>query len=266
MPSYAVIGASRGLGFEWLRQLSSVAGNTVVGSVRDVRGTQEKLKAANITNVTLLSAEMKDYKSLNAMAAEAAKVLPNGLDYLIVNGAYQPQESFPLPPTAFIGKEDLLRDDMLESLEVNVLGPMYSINAFLPLLRKSSIKKIIVISTGMADPDPVVPSGAAFGVPYASIKAALNMVVAKYAAELQPEGITVLALSPGLVNTAEKAPTPEGMAMYGAMVQTFQTLYPKFQGPISPEESVTMQAKVIEKLGMAETGQFLSHYGNKQWL
>ncbi|KAI1782153.1 hypothetical protein LXA43DRAFT_1149857, partial [Ganoderma leucocontextum] len=36
--------------------------------------------------------------------------------------------------------------------KVNALGPVHSITAFLPLLRASSTKKIVVISSGGADP------------------------------------------------------------------------------------------------------------------
>lgn len=41
----------------------------------------------------------------------------------------------------------------------------------------------------------------AFGVAYRAKKAALDMVDIKYAAELKDEGIVLLALSPGLIDT-----------------------------------------------------------------
>lgn len=91
----------------------------------------------------------------------------------------------------------------MASLDVNVVGVIYSINAFLPLVRKGSVKKITVISSGMADPEWVVQNDIPGSLIYASMKAATNMVVAKYAVELRGEGIVVLALSPGIVDTYE---------------------------------------------------------------
>jgi len=41
-----------------------------------------------------------------------------------------------ITPSQFQGKEDLLRKEMIASLDVNVLGVMYSINTFLPLSTK----------------------------------------------------------------------------------------------------------------------------------
>jgi NAD(P)-dependent dehydrogenase (short-subunit alcohol dehydrogenase family) len=83
------------------------------------------------------------------------------------------------------------------------MGVIFSVNAFLPLIRKGNVKKIIVISTGLADPALVTESSNPVFVTYSAMKAALNIVVAKYAVELKAQGITVLALSPGLVNTQE---------------------------------------------------------------
>lgn len=76
-------------------------------------------------------------------------------------------------------------------------------NAFLPLIRKGKEKKIVHLSTGFADTTIVEKTGIASGVPYAVAKSGLNMLVAKFAAELRDEGIWVLALSPGWVNTQD---------------------------------------------------------------
>ena len=51
-----------------------------------------------------------------------------------------------------------------------------------------------------------------------------------------------------------------------AMLKSFQDAYPSFQGAISPEESVLAQRKVIEGVTLEQTGSFISHHGNKQWL
>lgn len=145
---------------------------------------------------------MADSASLEKAALEVSKVT-EGVDYLIVNGAYLTLKSSHLNPSEFTGRAAELREEMHDSLDVNVVGVIYSINAFLPLVRKGAVKKITVISSGMADGDMVVQHDIPGSLIYASMKAATNIVVAKYAVELKGEGIVVLALSPGVVNTQE---------------------------------------------------------------
>jgi len=170
-----------------------------------------------------------------------------------------------LTPTQFVGEEEFLRQDMIASVEVNILGVIYSINAFVPLLRKGGVKKIIAISTGLADSEMAVKTGNSRFLTYSTAKAGLNMVIAKYSQELKSEGFTALALSPGVVNT--KPPTtPEEKARFKAMIENFQAHDPTFKGPLSPEESVKAQYSVITQITSSETGAFLSHHGNKKWL
>ena len=92
----------------------------------------------------------------------------------------------------------------LSQFRTNVVGVAFSTNAFLPLLRAGSTKRVITLTTGLAATDMILGSGLTTNVGYPVSKAALNMVVAQYAAALKPEGFTFLAISPGLVNTAEK--------------------------------------------------------------
>jgi hypothetical protein len=41
---------------------------------------------------------------------------------------------------------------------------------------------------------------------------------------------------------------------------------PHFKGPITPEESVKKQLEVIYRWTVEDTGAFVSHFGNKQWV
>lgn len=77
----------------------------------------------------------------------------------------------------------------------------HTINAFLPLLREGTEKKIIAISTANGVTDFVLRAKHGTNVPYAVSKAALNMIVAEFAVALKPEGFIVLAISPGVVSS-----------------------------------------------------------------
>lgn len=165
---------------------------------------EAQLAADKITNVRIVKADMLDHRSLAIAADEVSKVTNKSLDHLIVNGAYLGLDASFITPTEFVGQEDLLRKEFINNLDVNVIGVIYSINAFLPLIRKGNTKKITVMSTGLADLELAQKTSIAFSVLYSSTKAATNIVVAKYAAELRGEGIILLALSPGVVDTATK--------------------------------------------------------------
>jgi len=269
MPSYAIVGASRGLGYAWLQYLSRDPANTVIGLARTPSTVETRLSADNITNVHILPGDMVSQTSLVSAAELATTLLPSGLDVLIINGAHNnPTLAFRTASSFSSSTEaEALKRDMHASLDVNVLGVLYSINAFLHLILKGRLKKIIVISTGLADPDNAIAGdGNPLFVTYASMKAALNMVVAKFAAELKPKDVKVLALSPGVVQTKETPPTEQEIAQYTAMVKKFQERAPHWKGPLTPLESVEHQLKVIDGLTIEDSGKFLSHWGDKNWL
>lgn len=61
--------------------------------------------------------------------------------------------------------------------------------------------------------------------------------------------------------------TPEEIEGFKGMVAQFKLGYPNWDGqPISPETSVKMMFEVIDKFGIEQTGAFLSHKGDKEWL
>jgi NAD(P)-dependent dehydrogenase (short-subunit alcohol dehydrogenase family) len=157
------------------------------------------------------------------------------------------------------------------------------------------VKKIITITTGMADTDLVTQFSIPSAVPYSASKIALNMVTAKYHITYKSEGILFLGISPGLVSTAENktcefspflslissssmkgiradamlssADTEEELEGFKQMIGMFKEYAPKFTGPIEPKQSVDMVLSVIAKATVEKDGGgFVSHYGNKQWL
>lgn len=61
--------------------------------------------------------------------------------------------------------------------------------------------------------------------------------------------------------------TPEELKGFEHMVKTFQIGYPDWDGvPISPEYSVKSMLDVFDKLELKDSGAFISHKGNKEWL
>lgn len=102
------------------------------------------------------------------------------------------------------------------------IGTINTVNAFLPLLKKGTMKRVITMSSPLGDYEFTLATGFAGATPYSISfvlfralilrpnqlnripnthvhrKAALNLAIAKFAAELGEEGFTIIALSPGM--------------------------------------------------------------------
>ena len=64
---------------------------------------------------------------------------------------------------------------------------------------KGKAKKVIAISTGLADLDLTNDCEVDVGALYAASKAALNVIVAKFNAQYKKDGVLFMTISPGLV-------------------------------------------------------------------
>ncbi|KAK5958765.1 hypothetical protein OHC33_000608 [Knufia fluminis] len=271
MPSYVVTGASRGLGFEFLRQLSNDPNNTVIGLVRNKTATEKSVaqELSGRKNIHIVQADITDYEALKTAAGETSSITGGSLDYLIANAGLISQWSA-YDGLYALGKEPKELDkDLIDCFNVNVIGNIHLFNLFLPLIQKGNAKKVIALGTGMADDALTVEYDLDIAGPYSISKAAMNTVVAKYSAEFRKEGILFLSLSPGFVQTGQyENATEEQLRSVQAMGAKFAQYAPDFKGPITPEESIKAMMSVIEgaSIEKGDGGAFLSHHGNKHWL
>lgn len=189
------------------------------------------------------------------------------------------------------GKEDAeaLDNNLNTCFQTNVIGNIHLFNIFLSLIKSGQTKKIVTISTGMADIDVTVDLELVTGAAYSISKAAMNMAIAKFHAEFKPEGIIFMGVCPGIVNTGHhesgmftvhsQKPLKPHLLMYslpvspgkmprlGAMVQKFTEYAPNFKGPVEPKDAVRDVLKVIANATMEfNGGHVVSHFGNRQWL
>ena len=194
MPSYLITGASRGLGYTFVQHLAAIPGNTVIGLARNKDATLKRLEKDGISNVSIIQGDITDRPSLKTAFAEISTLTNGSLDYLINNAALVSERT--ASKTLIDDDLEALEQDFLDSFRANVVGVANTINIFLPLIRAGKEKKIIVISTGMADVDLINKFDIPIAAPYSVSKAATNALVAKYNAALgKSEGILVLALS-----------------------------------------------------------------------
>lgn len=90
--------------------------------------------------------------------------------------------------------------------QTNVVGNIHLFNIFLPLILKGKAKKVVAISSGMADLDLINDAEIDVGPLYSASKAALNVAVAKFNAQYKKDGVLFLSISPGVVDVGRSDP------------------------------------------------------------
>ncbi|GAT26898.1 short-chain dehydrogenase [Aspergillus luchuensis] len=261
MSSYAITGASKGIGREFVRQLAADSTNTVLAIVRNPKSADISDLASKHSNVHIIKGDVTDPKSILEAAAAAAAITDGKLDVLIHNSNAVDKDSMASTPSQLPFDAQAIQNIFSPSLNTAIYGGIWATNAFLPLIEKGAQKKIVHISSGMADVDLINKAGVSSGVAYSIAKAGLNVTVAKYAAELAPRGIKVLALSPGWVDTWDVGDAGEKPAevVYAneLLLKMFQLVEPELKGQIQPEESVKKCLQVIENLNAGSSGSFI---------
>ncbi|KAH9916612.1 NAD-P-binding protein [Epithele typhae] len=262
MPSYAIVGASRGIGLEYVRQLASREDSLVFAIARNASAATFLQAAVQGTkNVHVLEADVADYKSLSDAAQVASAVSGGLLDCLIHNAARMEEDSVHKSFDSFATMDEL-DVDFTESFKVNALGPIHAIQAFLPLLRASTTKKIVVISTAAVDPKFVRAIRSDRLVAYGMTKSAALIATTKWAVKLADEGFSVVSLSPGVVDVSSSM--GDGEAWLAEMASTFTDAGFADMEMQSVDQSVRAQLKVIDGMTVADNGKFLTHTGT-QW-
>ncbi|KAJ5788657.1 hypothetical protein N7457_003647 [Penicillium paradoxum] len=273
MPSYLITGASRGIGWEFLRQLSSDTNNLVVGLVRNKTATKEKVKQelSERTNIHIIEADITDYAALKvAAAAETASITGGGLDYLIANAGLVSHWDI-YEPIGTLGQQqpEALEEELNKLFKINVVSQIHLFNLFLPLILKGDTKKIIAISSGYADLETVTKWDIEIASLYAISKAGLNTAVAKFSTQYAKDGVLFMSICPGMVDTGHFVDaTEEQMQGLGGLLGSLAQFAPGFAGPSPPEPAVKAVISVMENASVekGDGGSFLSHFGNKQWL
>ncbi|KAF3019846.1 hypothetical protein E8E14_013366 [Neopestalotiopsis sp. 37M] len=272
MSVYVVTGVSRGIGFEFVKQLSEDPNNLVIGLVRNKAATEKRVteELGGPTNVHILQGDLTKYATLKQAAADTAEIVgERGVDYLVANGAIVSDLDAHDPIGALGDKPEEIDAVFSELSQTNIVGNIHLFNLFLPLVRKGKNKKFIAITSGLADLDLTNKFELDNGSLYAASKAALNIIIAKFSAQYKDDGILFVSVSPGVVDVGRNdnatAEQIQSMQKFGAKVMQYA---PHFRGPITPEESVRHMRSTFEKVDIESGygGAFVSHFGDKQWV
>lgn len=94
-----------------------------------------------------------------------------------------------------------LETELTEMFQTNVIGNVHVLNLFMPLILKGNVKKVVALSTGLADLEITRAHNLHENAPYAISKAALNMAMGKFSAEYAKDGVLFISICPGVVET-----------------------------------------------------------------
>ncbi|KAI1426172.1 hypothetical protein F5Y12DRAFT_743212 [Xylaria sp. FL1777] len=273
MVVYVVTGVSRGIGYAFLTKLTENPQDTVIGLVRDTKGTLKKISEdevlKNRRNYKIVETDLTDYDSLKKAAAQVSDITGGAIDFLIANAGYVSLfDTF--DPIGYLEENSPkeFEKDLKKSFDINVVGNIHLISVFTPLVLKGHAKKVIVLTTGFADLDFTNENEVYTASGYSISKAAMNMAVAKFNAQYRSQGVHFLSVCPGAVEVGMYNDcTQEQMAKLGPLFQKFMTYQPNFKGPVTPEHAVNDIKNVWETTNaQKDGGAFLSQFGNKQWL
>ncbi|KAK6088617.1 short-chain dehydrogenase [Seiridium cupressi] len=258
MSVYVITGVSKGIGFELVKQISEDPNNLVVGLVRDRVTTQKKVvnKLGDRSNVHILHGDLTSQASLKQAAADTAKIVgERGIDYLVANGAFPSLFDAYDPIGALADKADELDDVSAKLFKTNVVGNIHLFNAFLPLVTKGKVKKVIAISSGHGDLDFINDLEVEISALYSASKAAMNVVVAKFNAQYKKDGVLFLSMSPGVVEVGHfQNATPEQIQGVMGFMGKLATYAPHFKGPTPVEEAIPIIRSTWEKASI-ESGR-----------
>ncbi|KAJ1301215.1 hypothetical protein OPQ81_003625 [Rhizoctonia solani] len=232
---YLIVGANRGLGFEFVRQLLQNPENKVVATYRD----ESKLndlngllsERSNLGRLELVQLDMNDDDSCR-VAMNQIQSKAGSIDVLIINAGINNHIDSLLEQSI---------DDVAKTFSNNVLGPLRITQYFVPLLNARRLSKLVFITSVQGSlsrgKNGITPS-------YGMSKAALNMMGRKLAHELEPSNVAVLLLHPGWVQTD----------MGGS------------DAPITPVQSIEGMLKVIDQVDLKNSGEYWQWDGqNLPW-
>lgn len=201
----------------------------MIGACRSPDSAHELQAILQGGSGTLVQLDVSDDAAIIKFGQQVAHDL-DALDLLINTAGVEdsPASSGPI--------DTVQASALIAVFTVNTVGPALVTKALTPLLARSGQAVVVNLTSRRGLMEAPVPAG---NIGYAISKAGLNMLTAKLAAELSDQAITVVAISPGWVQTD----------MGGS------------DAPLTPQESVTSMLHLIDRLRPRDGAAILTHDG-----
>ena len=229
MPAVLITSANRGIGFEFARQYLA-EGWQVFAACRNPASAAalRNLEQRSGGKLSTLAMDVTDADSVrraaNKLDGAAIDVLINSAGIVGASGQR-------------VGTVDY--ESWARVLEVNALGPLRVLEAFLENLSRGERKLAVTITSGMGSIGDNTSGGS---IAYRSSKAAVNMAMRSASIDLASRGIVCVVINPGWVKTDMGGPN----------------------ATLTAEASVTAMRALIASLGREHSGKFF-HYDGREY-
>lgn len=233
--SILITGCNRGIGLELVKQYLKLdpPPTHLLATYRDPESSEELLQLAkDNTGLKALKFDVAKRDTFASFVKEVSDVVgvENGLNLVIHNAGY-------MAPNREL--EKISPDDMIQSFEVNCVGPLFLTRELLPLLKtaiKPDLPKFridqaasVLMSTAVAS---IAENSGGGLYPYRCSKTALNMAMQSLSVDLKDTGILIMSMHPGWVQTRMGGPNAliDTETCCKTMIETLDQLSEKDHG------------------------------------
>ena len=239
MPVFIITGANRGLGLEFVRQLSADSSNTIIAATRSLSRDLSALEShkSNGANLHILECDTGSQDSITAFGKQVSSVLGGSdkkVDFLLNNAginATPKQTSLTMTP-----------DSLQNHIDVNVMGPAKMVQVLESHLQEGSV--VMNMTSGLGSLAYLRTKDSTDCTTYSISKAALNMLTVHQSIALKSKGVVVVCIDPGWVKT--------DMGGSGAVLEK--------------EESIGGMLKLLRGFKSGDSGRFFQYDGvEREW-
>ena len=243
-----VTGSNRGMGLEFVSQYAEKGWN-VIATSRSPSDDNDLINLAKANpNIQI---EKMDVTNVSEILSLAEKYENQSIDLLINNAGMSGDRV-----NQAWGQID--QNEFEKLMSINAFGALKVSEAFSNNVSMSEDKKIVAISSVAGS---ISSMGRPSSLPILSIsKAALNMTMKTIALRLKDDGVTVILMNPGAVDTRALRQA-FGLSLEEAEKAT--NFDYKGYPTVSAEEGVKRMIKIIESVDQSQSGSFLNHDGKK---
>lgn len=244
MPVYCITGANRGLGLEFVRQISQLPSTIIIATTRsnsnDLTDLNSIKPTDNSSKIHILECDISASESISSFAKSVSSLLQSQslkITHLIANAG---ANSVPEQTSLTINPADLHRE-----IDINVVGPAKLVENLVSQSLLADNVHILNMTSGLGSNTKSLTIEPRKCMTYSLSKAALNMLTVHQSADLRMDGrgglkgAVVICMDPGWVKTR--------MGGSGAILE--------------PEESIGGMLKVFNGLSDADNGKFFEYSG-----
>lgn len=232
-----ITGTNRGIGLELVRLYLQQADTLIFATCRQpTSATALNVLADQYPKrLNIIELDVTDQASIDRALSEISSEA-DGLEMLVNNAGILPGGIAATEANA--AKFRFLEADaMQEVFRVNTIAPVMIAQAFSGLLRKGTHPRLINISS---DAGSISLRASGIHYSYAASKAALNMMTRGLANDLRADGVIVISIHPGWIQTDMGGP----------------------QATRTPEETLPVMVKFMDELTIADTSAFFNWDGS----